>query len=69
MIVRTALSGLKKTWILIEMNDMYSWSRMLLALASLLAIIYQRLEMDKPASLKICTLLDNPAERILNIPY
>jgi len=33
-----------------------------------LGYIYQRLEMDKPASLKICTLLDNPAERILNIP-
>ncbi len=33
-----------------------------------LGYIRQRLEMDNPASLKICTLLDNSAERILNIP-
>lgn len=33
-----------------------------------LGYVCQRLEMDKPASLKICTLLDNPAERLLTIP-
>ncbi|MBU7008539.1 hypoxanthine phosphoribosyltransferase [Phosphitispora fastidiosa] len=33
-----------------------------------LGYICQYLESSKPASLKICTLLDNPAERLLNIP-
>lgn len=33
-----------------------------------LGFIYQHLETFGPASLKICTLLDNPAERILTIP-
>jgi hypoxanthine phosphoribosyltransferase len=32
-----------------------------------LGYICQHLESAKPASLKICTLLDNPAERLLNI--
>jgi len=36
-----------------------------------LGYICQRLEESKPASLKICTLLDNPADRLLtlNIDY
>lgn len=36
-----------------------------------LGYICQRLEESRPASLKICTLLDNPAERLLpiNIDY
>ena len=33
-----------------------------------LGFIYQHLETFGPASLKICTLLDNPSERILTIP-
>ena len=33
-----------------------------------LGFIYQHLETFEPASLKICTLLDNPSERILTIP-
>jgi len=33
-----------------------------------LGYICQHLESSKPASLKICTLLDNPSERLLNIP-
>ncbi|NLU37050.1 MAG: hypoxanthine phosphoribosyltransferase [Clostridiales bacterium] len=32
-----------------------------------LGYIYQHMEAFKPASLKICTLLDNPAERLLDI--
>lgn len=32
-----------------------------------LAYVCQRLEMDEPASLKICTLLDRPAGRLLPI--
>ncbi|MHB8126635.1 MAG: hypoxanthine phosphoribosyltransferase [Desulfitobacteriaceae bacterium] len=32
-----------------------------------LGFVCQHLEAFKPASLKICTLLDNPAERLLNI--
>lgn len=32
-----------------------------------LGYICQRLEESKPASLKICTLLDNPADRLLTI--
>ena len=33
-----------------------------------LGYICQHLESSRPASLKICTLLDNPSERLLNIP-
>ncbi|MCR6545490.1 hypoxanthine phosphoribosyltransferase [Dehalobacterium formicoaceticum] len=33
-----------------------------------LGYICQHLESGKPASLKICTLLDNPAERLINMP-
>lgn len=33
-----------------------------------LGYLYQHLESHKPASLSVCTLLDNPAERLVNIP-
>jgi hypoxanthine phosphoribosyltransferase len=33
-----------------------------------LGYICQQLESRKPASLKICTLLDNPSDRLVNIP-
>lgn len=33
-----------------------------------LGYICQHLESSKPASLKICTLLDNPSDRLLSIP-
>lgn len=33
-----------------------------------LGYLYQHLESFKPKSLKICTLLDNPATRLVNIP-
>ncbi len=33
-----------------------------------LGYLYQHLESHKPASLNICTLLDNPDERLVNIP-
>jgi hypoxanthine phosphoribosyltransferase len=33
-----------------------------------LGYICQHLESSKPASLKICTLLDNPSDRLISIP-
>lgn len=33
-----------------------------------LGYILQHLQSSKPASLKICTLLDKPSDRLLNIP-
>lgn len=33
-----------------------------------LGYLYQHLESHKPASLSICTLLDNPEERLVNVP-